>query len=192
MIKYFPNILEYDDKTNQVKVKDEHGLIYVVPVAYFGVVKRISSNTPVIVVMSDTAKPDVDFDKAGKIRIDAVAIPIYNSERFSEGEVSNVPKVVGSVSGGKIDSYVEVGDDIRIHSEDSNRQTLTVSDDVTTLQDVKMINPDISYGDFAAPQPFLLRFRPDFPYLMPELLPSGTIFEKAARFCRAFLKIRST
>ena len=189
MIKFFSHIEEFDGKTNQVKVKDEKGITYVVPLAFDGSMARIDKHTPVVVIMSDQAMSDVDFDSEQRIRIDAVAIPIYNKQRLNSDEVTNTRKQIGKISDGKIESYVETGDSIYIHSGHAGKQTLTVTGNETIVEDAKFMNPDFSYGDFAAPENFLLRFRPDFPYVLPELLPNADIFKKAAKLGRALIKL---
>jgi len=154
LIKFFSRIEEYDGKTNQVKVKDDEGLIYVVPLAFAGNMVRIDEHTPVIVIMSDQAMSDVDFDSEQRIRIDAVAIPIYNKERLDPDEVTNKQKQIGKVVDGKIESYIETGDSIYIHSGRAGKQTLTVTGNQTIVEDAKFMNPDFSYGDFAPPKIF--------------------------------------
>ena len=189
MIKFFSQIEAYDGKTNQVKVKDEKGITYVVPLAFDGSMVRIDKYTPVIVMMSDHATGDIDFDSEQRIRIDAVAIPIYNKERLDPDEVTNTRKQIGKIANRKIESYVETGKNIRMHSGHGGRQTLTVTGNQTIVEDPKFMNPDFSYGDFAAPENFLLRFRPDFPYILPELLPNADIFKKAAKLGKALVKL---
>jgi len=189
MIKFFSHIEEFDGKTNQIKVKDEKGITYVVPLAFDGNMIRIDKNTPVIVIMSDQAMSDIDFDTEQRIRIDAVAIPIYNKERLNPDEITNTRKQIGKIANGKIESYVETGKSIHIHSGHVGNQTLTVTGNQTIVEDAKFMNPDFSYGDFAAPENFLLRFRPDFPYILPELLPNADIFKKAAKLGKALVKL---
>ena len=189
MIKFFSSIEAYDGKTNQVKVKDEKGITYVVPLAFDGSMMRIDKYTPVIVIMSDQAMSDIDFDSEQRIRIDAVAIPIYNKQRLNPDEITNTRKQIGKISDGKIESYVETGDSIYIHSGHAGKQTLTVTGNQTIVEDAKFMNPDFSYGDFAVPENFLLRFRPDFPYILPELLPNADIFKKAAKLGKALVKL---
>jgi len=189
MIKFFSQIEAYDGKTNQVKVKDDKGITYVVPLAFDGSMVRIDRYTPVIVIMSDHATGDIDFDSEQRIRIDAVAIPIYNKERLDPDEVTNTRKQIGKITNRKIESYVETGDSIYIHSGHGGKQTLTVTGNQTIVEDAKFMNPDFSYGDFAAPENFLLRFRPDFPYALPELLPNADIFKKAAKLGKALVRL---
>jgi len=189
LIKFFSHIEEYDGKTNQIKVKDDGGIVYVVPLAFDGSMIRIDKYTPVIVIMSDQAMGDIDFDSEQRIRIDAVAIPIYNKERLNPDEVTNTRKQIGKIANKKIESYIETGNSVCIHSGHAGKQTLTVTGNQTIVEDAKFMNPDFSYGDFASPENFLLRFRPDFPYILPELLPNADIFKKAAKLGKALIKL---
>ena len=51
--KYFPRIEEFDAATNQVRLKDADGIVWVAPLPWFGVIRELSLNTPCVLIQWD-------------------------------------------------------------------------------------------------------------------------------------------
>lgn len=184
-IRYFNSIEEFDAKTNQVKLKDKDGVTWVAPLPYFGVVKNIPLTTPCLLITWDKFTRSRDnFD--GRVNINAIAFPIYNEQRLNPESVEG-PTLVGAVdTRGRIRSGVVAnsGGVLVQHGPEK----LQISDR-TYIDNPEVNNADISYGGFSKPQPFLLRFRPDFPYGLPEMLPYGRLIQYSRNLSKIFQQL---
>ena len=182
-LKYFPRIESFDSGTNQVRLKDSNGLVWVAPLPWTGIMREIPLDTPCILLQWEHATRTADsFPDDQRVKLNAIAIPIYNATRFSDDTLTEYPALVGNVaSDGKITSRVTATPDA---VELKKGTESLVIDDMTHLNNVEISNADVSYGKFAAPQNFILRFRPDFPYALPELLPSSDLLKFARKLVK--------
>lgn len=185
--KYFPRIEAFDLATNQVCLKDEDGLVWVAPLPYVGIIRDIPLDTPCLLLQWEGATRSADdFPDDGRVKLNCIAIPIYNAVRFADDTVDQYPTLVGNVApDGKVTSKV-VATPAAVELKRGTESLIV--DDMTHLGNIEMSNPDVSYGGFAAPANFILRFRPDFPYAIPELMPSAELL----KFARKLVKFAST
>jgi len=188
-LKFFPRLTEFDSKTNQVKLTDEEGLIWIAPLPYTGVLRDIPLDTPCILIQwGDGTRSMPGFPEDGRVRLHCVAIPIYNSTRIKD-KLTKYPVLVGEVSDdGRIVTKVtatSAGVEMRSGSES------LIIDDMTHLGNVELGNADVSYGGIGKPQFFPLRYRPDFPYLLPEILPDLSLLKFARRLVSITAKLRT-
>jgi len=181
--KYFPRIEEFDAATNQVRLKDADGIVWVAPLPWFGVIRELSLNTPCVLIQwDDVAHSSDGFPDDQRVKLSCIAFPIYNATRFFDETLTEYPALVGNVSSeGKITSKVTATPSAVELKKGG--ETLVI-DDMTHLGNVEMSNPDVSYGGVAAPQNFILRWRPDFPYAMPELTPSADLLKFARKLVK--------
>jgi len=178
-MKVFSHIEEYDSKTNQVMLKDEDGRVWVAPIPYFGVLRAPQKDTPCLLLMMEGARSESAFPTEESVKLNCIAIPIYDETRFTE-EPKTSPTLVGNVSsGGKINSYARATESEVVLSWKG--ETLRV-DDMTRIENAEFNNPEFSYGGLSKTGPdFLLRHLPSFPYLIPELVFSGDILKQVRK-----------
>lgn len=179
-LKYFTRIESFDAKTNQVRLKDESGLTWVAPLPYVGVIREIPLDTPVILLLFHYGtRTSDDFPSGEKIKLNSLAIPIYNEIRFKPDVITKEPTLVGHVDdNGNIVSSVKVGEQGTTIT--NNTERLHVGNK-TEIANPEFQNPDFSYGKFSKPQNYVLRFRPDFPYLLPEMMVSSDLIKEARK-----------
>ena len=184
---YFPRIEEFDSKTNQIKVKDSDGVMWVAPLPYFGVVRDLPLDTPCLVITWDSFTRSRDnFD--GRVNLNAIAFPIYNETRFNPSSVTEGPALVGSVDN-KGNILTKVSSNTGGVEIKHGPESFNVSDR-TYIDTPEINNADMSYGGFSKPQPYFLRFRPDFPYGLPEMLPYGRMAQHCKRISKIFQELK--